>query len=592
MKHSSAPLLLSLLVLAPAASASPQGGAVGLSRARTTFQRADTSKDGKLDTAEAARAGIPSGDLRKLDHDQDGSLSGDEFIVYYRQLLSRAGRKAAKDLEDEAARILAARKQAQDKRRERAQDARGGRPGAQPPQGKPADGPAPAEAPGSSDEEVKLLQRAVAAGRITAGEARDVLGLLQSSSSDAATLRDLHTSARARIEALQASGKVSPEEGRKLMNSIRARLVRAGVQPAPVPSPEAAADPSLEVLRRAVSVGRISPEEAREVQQLLEEKGSQPERLRTLHQGARARIEAMAQRGQISAEDGRTLMKSIDARLTRAGVKPASNEPAPAPAEAPALDPNVALLRRAVASGRVQPAEAREVLDLLESKDNEPNRLRNMHRKARARIQAMITAGQIDAGQGRQLMGGIATRLRSVGVTPAPAGGDVPPTPVTKEDANVALIRRAVEAGRVQASEAREVLDLLQGTTKDAAELRLLHRKARARIQAMAQAGVIDAKGGRSLMEAINARLASAGVTPDPVPAERGDSKQGGDQPAPKPAARGEGRPKPAARGGADGRGASRPKQGGGRPQARPAQKPKPVQRPANGAGRGDGQSL
>ncbi|MDA0948292.1 MAG: hypothetical protein O2799_07215, partial [Planctomycetota bacterium] len=126
MKHSLQTLSLGLLL---AAVASAQGGEVGLARVRATFQKADASGDGKLDAKEATKAGIPAGDVRRLDHDKDGSLSGDEFLLYYRQLLSRAGRKAAKDLEDEAARILSARKQATDGARRRGQ---GDRPAPQP----------------------------------------------------------------------------------------------------------------------------------------------------------------------------------------------------------------------------------------------------------------------------------------------------------------------------------------------------------------------------------------------------------------------------------------------------------------------------
>ncbi|MGK0220727.1 MAG: hypothetical protein ACI9HE_004239, partial [Planctomycetota bacterium] len=102
-----------------------------LDRIRTVFKSTDTNGDGVLGTAEAQRKGIPARDFAAQDADRSGSLSGDEFYVYYRQLLDKAGRPVPASLEAEVARVVAARKAA----------ASGKQPGSTP-AAKPAEKPA------------------------------------------------------------------------------------------------------------------------------------------------------------------------------------------------------------------------------------------------------------------------------------------------------------------------------------------------------------------------------------------------------------------------------------------------------------------
>lgn len=522
------PLQTLSLGLLLTAAASAQGGAVDLARVRATFQKADASQDGKLDSKEAIKAGIPAADVRRLDHDKDGALSGDEFLLYYRQLLSRAGRKAAKDLEDEAARILAARKQATDRaRRDAARQGQGEGSGPAPQAGpteKPTQQPAqrPTQQPAggegsepamSSDlaRAADLVRRAVRTGRVQASEGAEVLDLLQAKGAqDATSLREQHRRARARIQAMARSGAVSADQGRQLMNAIGRRLQQAGVQPAP-----------------EVAGPTDQPQEAQSEQ-------AQPQ-----------------------------------TELQRAA----------------------ALVRTAVRSGRIQASEGAEVLELLESKGaQDADSLRTQHRKARARIQAMANAGVVTPEQGRQLMNAIGRRLQQAGLKPAPEeDGAKPaqepgaePTQQSELQRAAALVRLAVRTGRVQASEGAEVLDLLEAKgAQDADSLRTQHRKARARIQAMANAGVVTPEQGRQLMNAIGRRLQQAGVKPaDPEPAAGGD----GVRPAPRP------EPAPQQRRGATRRGSKTPnaqdpsKPAGdvsGRPAARPKEAPKPARRPA-----------
>ncbi len=98
------------LLTASALGAAGQEPATGLSRTRQTFRAADRDGNGRVALREAIRGKIPAADFAREDHDQDANLSRDEFVLYYRQLLVRAGRAIASDLEFEAARIQAVRR--------------------------------------------------------------------------------------------------------------------------------------------------------------------------------------------------------------------------------------------------------------------------------------------------------------------------------------------------------------------------------------------------------------------------------------------------------------------------------------------------
>ncbi len=82
----------------------------GLVRAREVFGAADRDADGTIGLSEAIRAKIPAADFACEDFDADARLSRDEFVLYYRHLLVRAGRCLGRDLDVEAARIQALRR--------------------------------------------------------------------------------------------------------------------------------------------------------------------------------------------------------------------------------------------------------------------------------------------------------------------------------------------------------------------------------------------------------------------------------------------------------------------------------------------------
>ena len=115
-------LIILGLILVGGAQAQSKG--VSLKKVRTIFSKADANQDGLLNRAEATAVGIPQRDMVRVDVDKSGDLSGEEFVFYYNQLLTRAGRAPAKDLEAEAKRITDARRAAKKKAQERVDQAR------------------------------------------------------------------------------------------------------------------------------------------------------------------------------------------------------------------------------------------------------------------------------------------------------------------------------------------------------------------------------------------------------------------------------------------------------------------------------------
>ena len=104
----------------PPADAKPATDkAVTLADARTAFERADSDKDGALDAAEAAKAGIDATRFSGLDADAAGGLSRDEFIVGFHQEAVRKGKSAASDLTAESTRLQALRRARRSQRLER-----------------------------------------------------------------------------------------------------------------------------------------------------------------------------------------------------------------------------------------------------------------------------------------------------------------------------------------------------------------------------------------------------------------------------------------------------------------------------------------
>ena len=263
-------LIILGLILVGGAQAQSKG--VSLKKVRTIFSKADANQDGLLNRAEATAVGIPQRDMVRVDADKSGDLSGEEFVFYYSQLLTRAGRAPAKDLEVEAKRITDARRAAKKKAQERVDQAR-------------------------ADKKAKDQGRADEAR--TDSKAKD----------------------QARIDQARADKKAK-DQGRKDAQK-------------PTPSPETEIQGAIKSLRAAVQVGRVSADGAKNVLALLTNKGvpTNVEDLRLLHQSATTRVTALAKAGKLTPGEARELHKALTRRMQQAAAKhaPARQNPAAKP---------------------------------------------------------------------------------------------------------------------------------------------------------------------------------------------------------------------------------------------------------------------
>jgi hypothetical protein len=92
-----------------------QGGdrartAVSLDQARASFAKGDTDKSNGLSSAELTALGLDATAMLASDWNSDQSLSSDEFLVGYHQLLVRQAKTVAADLEAESTRLQALRR--------------------------------------------------------------------------------------------------------------------------------------------------------------------------------------------------------------------------------------------------------------------------------------------------------------------------------------------------------------------------------------------------------------------------------------------------------------------------------------------------
>ncbi len=276
--------------------ASAQSTGVTLGKVRATFSKADTNGDALLSRAEAAAAGIPSRDMQRMDADKSGSLSGEEFIVYYSQLLSRAGRTSAKDLEAEVKRINAARRAAQQKKDQERKDK--------------------ARADKKAKDQARIDQ--ARADKKASDQARIDQARADEKANDQARIdqarADKKASDQARIDAARAKKKVKDETSKDEGKGT----------PEPVQAPEADSDRAAKLLRAAVASGRVTKDGAKDVFDLLTNTTlpTKVEELRRLHQVATARVSALAKSGSLSPTEARELYKALTRRMQQAGVKP------------------------------------------------------------------------------------------------------------------------------------------------------------------------------------------------------------------------------------------------------------------------------
>jgi polyhydroxyalkanoate synthesis regulator phasin len=404
---------------------------IDLSRVRSTFRAADTDKDGTLDAGEVKAAGIPGTDFLSQDVDKNGSLSGEEFVTYYRQLLVRAGRTVAKDIDTEVARIQAAR------RTQQAKDAQKG-PQSDAPKGdaKPAvRGPAAgrrgtderlarAKAALDGKRDDVRVQKSTDDERVAAARDQATAERVQAARDErrAERVQDARDEKTAeRIEAAREAvggGSEAPAAGmtpaeraeRAASDAQRAADMRAKQkqqsggtqQPADAEQRTEAkkpADPQVtapgetparraqQYVKRLVEQGRLTPEQARDFYALLSagpvagaQDAAGPAELRAALLRARPRIGELVQKGFLTAEEGRELSSALDARATAAAKAVPKPEEEPV-REPPGADPG----KSSEAGERGGPAGARRAQQARGQRGEDPTQGEGNEKKPAAK---------------------------------------------------------------------------------------------------------------------------------------------------------------------------------------------------------------
>lgn len=307
----------------------------GVARARALFAKMDLDGDGSLSAAEAGRSRIPSQQFVVFDTDRDRKLSGEEFVMFYRELLVAAGREVPKDLDGEAARIEAAR------RTRRAQE--GVKRPVSPPQG---DEVGSREAQEASDRKRVEAARDQQLEQRT-GEAREDANAAREERAKAARDQAEQDRIATAREAAQESREQRIEAAREGSSGNAARPVGVGArttgagqaQPASPKPKSTQGDPrkaqeagpgkpqaspeerAAAYVSRLVNAGRLTPAQGRDYYLFLTDQAAatpapknKVAELRAALGRAKGRISGLVIAGDLSAEEARQLAAALDAR--------------------------------------------------------------------------------------------------------------------------------------------------------------------------------------------------------------------------------------------------------------------------------------
>ncbi len=103
--------LMAVFITGIAQAQSPSDGdPTTLQAARMVLATTDSDMDGLVSKKEADAAGVPAREFVARDRDKSGSWSGEEFLLYYHDLLKNSGKKPDKAFDDEVTRIEAVRR--------------------------------------------------------------------------------------------------------------------------------------------------------------------------------------------------------------------------------------------------------------------------------------------------------------------------------------------------------------------------------------------------------------------------------------------------------------------------------------------------
>ena len=395
------------LLLSSAALAQDSSQGVSLATVRGTFRKADADGDGAITAREAARARIPAKHFVAHDVDANRSLTQEEFVAYYRELLVKARRPVGKDLEAEVARVETLRRaKLAEQERQRAANEAGSTVS-------PVVAQRTAEKLKAAQGTLAKREQASSGSRTEIQQAMDTLG--DTGTSSLTTSEKLKRAKDALEGRWQATG--SPRA--KVQRAIDVLEERAAAAETPVQKPALVETPvSVEepALKKVAASGNVS--------------GDAPD------SGATATGETADSGGLSDAR--RKLIER--ARNARANDTPAGNPTANA-TNAPPRERARAILRRLVESGRITPDQARDFDAMLADRaaattggNTTPiadvNALRATLRRAQAQVKGQHESGAMTAEEARLVNDALVARARIIASTlPPTARASVPVEP-------------------------------------------------------------------------------------------------------------------------------------------------------------------
>ncbi len=374
-----------LLVTASLAQRPSPGGT--LKRARHLFGQIDTNGDGSLSAAEASRTKIPTRDFVSSDANRDRKLSGDEFIMFYRQLLVKGGKPVDATLQAEVTRIQAARRAATPKGTT------------------PTVTPAPA---------VPVVKAPAAGGSETKPQepAPEIKPKAMTDEERAQAVRDAKTQERVdaardqkRAEDAQRAANVRAQ---KAADEEAARIAAARDQ-----------KQADDAVRAAKARAQKEADDAARAAAVRKQLAADAEAARIAAARAQATREAAdraaeARRQQERIEKARAARKHKDEFDKHVKGDSGQHPVAKGPGERAA-----GYVKRLADAGRLTPAQARDFYAVLKAKAGsagqgaDAKEIRAAHKRAKARLSDAVRAGHLTAEEGRVLSGALDQRAQN-----------------------------------------------------------------------------------------------------------------------------------------------------------------------------------
>ena len=528
-----------LLSAAFLSSSSPAHGSPQdvLERIRDIYAAVDANKDGRVVLTEATTAGVSAVDFASQDTDRSASLEVDEFVVYYRQLLIRAGSKVPKELDAEIKRAATARAAAKKK----------------------------AEDEAKAEAKRKAAARAAAESEAATAAAR--------AAAEKAAAQEQAAKRLAEAEAKRSSTPAEADPQQVAPDSVPARVnpdAPAEAPPAPDESTETEDTDPIKVtdlVQRLVDDGALNDQEVRQMRTALQDPkavASKPQALKAIRDAllnVRPRLGALVQDGKLTGKEARELSRvfkergrvaatalaaldnpikaennGADGESSGASVAEGTQRPkvpaeadvvAPAPSAGGLIAPRAArqIIGRLIKDGSIPREEGRsmtQAVAALPKGTTDLDTLTNTRSavfNAAARVDVLKQTGKINAEESAALAE--LFERRSVQVIKALKSAGAPIDVINAPQGNLSdrsqrHVRRLIDQERVSAGEGRLMFQAMADTStiaNDIAQLRSMRdalAAVRPRIGELVRQGHLTSEEGRELSSLFDARATAA----------------------------------------------------------------------------------